>query len=430
MTTVATLTPPDLRVAPGTETRCTVTIHNRGEIVEGYHLEVLGDAANWATITPPQVQVYPGTEATAELVFRLPRGARVHATDVPFAVRVLPMERPDHVVVPEGVLRIGELAELAGELLPQTSRTRRATVHDVAIDNLGNMPTVVDLSVTDPDNALKLRPRPARMTIGPGRAAVARVHVRHRRLLWRGQPIARRFQVTAATPEGPGVALDATSVQQPVIGRWLIPAAAVLLALLMIGAGLWFGLLKPAVKSTATEAGKQAGVSAAAQELDRAGAVNSGPPEAPDSAASASGPGAGGTGPGGGASASSSTPPQVSSTLNLQRLVQDPAGGSVAQVTVRAASPNRFTIAFLHIMAPQGDTGLVEILIGNNPWQVHQLANIRDYDVHPTPPIEVPANQILRVRVSCTTVGPDRASSANSCYVNVVISGTEYRPAP
>src|SRR5688500_15038170 len=78
MTTVATLTPPDLRIAPGTETRCTVSIQNRGEIVEGYHLEVLGDAANWATVTPTQVQVYPGTQATAEVTFRLPRGAKVY----------------------------------------------------------------------------------------------------------------------------------------------------------------------------------------------------------------------------------------------------------------------------------------------------------------------------------------------------------------
>jgi hypothetical protein len=437
MTTVAMLTPPDLRLAPGTETRCIVTIHNRGEIVEGYHLEVLGDAANWATVTPPQVQVYPGTEATAEILFQLPRGAKVHATDVPFALRVLPMERPEHVVVPEGVLRIGELAELVGELLPQTSRTRRSTTHDVAIDNLGNMPTVVDLTVSDPDNALRLQPRPARMTIGPGRASVARVAVRHRRVLWRGQPVARRFQVTAATPEGPGVALDGTSVQHPLIGKWLIPAAAALLALLMLGAGLWFGLLKPAVKSAATEAGKEAG-SAAAQDLENQANVNSGPPEggggaegggAGSSGGPGGGPGSSG-GPGGaGVGPSGSAAPQVSSTLNFQRVMQDPPGGAVTQANMRAASPNRFTIAFVHIMAPQGDSGLVEILIGNNPWQVHQLANIRDYDVHPTPPIEVPANQAVRVRVTCTAVGPDRASAANACYVNVVISGTEYRPA-
>jgi hypothetical protein len=420
MTTVATLTPPELRLAPGSESRCTVTIRNRGEIVEGYHLEVLGEAAGWAIVTPPQVQVYPGTEATAEIVFRIPRGARVYATDVPFAVRVLPMERPEQVVVPEGLVRIGELAELAGELLPQTSRTRRATVHDVAIDNLGNAPVVVDLSVTDPDNALKLEPRPARMTIGPGRAALARVSVRHRRFLWRGTPVARRFQITAATPDGPGVALDGTSVQEPIIGKWLVPAAAALLALALLGAGLWFGLLKQAVKSEAGKAGTEAGTAAAKKEV-------------------ADTKGGGGPG-GGGPSESPSTPPPspaagtedkaTSTPINLQASITDAPGGNFAQATMRNPSPNRFTISYVMINAPQADSGLLQIFIGNNAWQVHNLANIRDYDVHPTPPIEVPANAIIRLRMTCNVVGPDKVSSANTCFANVVISGTEYKATP
>jgi len=426
MTTVATLSPPDLRLAPGTETRCTVTIHNRGEIVEGYHLEVLGDAANWATMKPPQVQVYPGTEATAEVLFRLPRNARVHAMDVPFAVRVLPMERPDRVVVPEGVLRIGELAELAGELLPQTSRTRRATVHDVAIDNLGNTPTLVGLTISDPDNALRIDPKPSRLPIGPGQAAVARVSVRHRKLLWRGQPIARRFQITAATPDGPGVALDGTSVQQPVLGRWMFAAAAALLALALVGAGLWFGLLRPAVKSQAEKAATEA----AAAEADTRKASAEGPATAPGGAAPggaaspspapSGSPGAGGAG----------TKPTVAAPVSLKVTINDARQGGRERVeTLRSASPNRFVIQFINIGAPQGDTGLLQIFVGRAPWMIHNLANIRDYDTHPD--IEVPPNQAVQVRVACAKSGELKASTnADSCFVNVVITGTEYRPAP
>lgn len=430
MTTVATLTPPDLRLAPGTETRCIVTIHNRGEIVEGYHLEVLGDAAQWATVTPPQVQVYPGTEATAEVTFRLPRTAKVHAADIPFAVRVLPMERPDHVVVPEGVLRIGELAELRGEMLPQTSRTRRATVHDIAIDNLGNTPTWVDLTVSDPENALKLVPRPARLTVGPGHAAVARVSVKHRRLLWRGQPVARRFQVTAATPDGPGVALDGTSVQQPVLGKWVFMAVAALLALALAGAGLWFGLLRPAVKSAASKAGKEAAQSQQGDETKPK--AQQGPAEAAGGGGASPSAGAGGGQPGAGASASAGAngvKPQATAPTNYQVAVVDAPGGSTRDVTIRAGSPNRLIISYVQIMAPQGDTGLLRILVGDAPFAVHQLANIRDYDTHPTPPIEVPPNKSIRVQLNCTTVGPLKVSSADQCYVNIVLSGTEYKPA-
>jgi hypothetical protein len=219
------------------------------------------------------------------------------------------------------------------------------------------------------------------------------------------------------------VALDGTSVQEPVIGKWLIPAAVALLALALLGAGLWFGLLKQAVKSEAGKAGKEAGTEAAQTALDKKAAAGGADPTGgggPPSAAASAGP-AGGTGTG---TATTATP------INLQAAITDAPGGNFTQVTMRNPSPNRFTISYVMVNAPQADSGLLQIFIGNNAWQVHNLANIRDYDVHPTPPIEVPPNSIIRARLTCNVVGPDKVSSANTCFANLVISGTEYKAAP
>jgi hypothetical protein len=311
-------------------------------------------------------------------------------------------------------------------MLPQTSRTRRATVHDVAIDNLGNTPTMVELSVSDPENALKLVPRPARLTVGPGHAAVARVSVKHRRLLWRGQPVARRFQVTAATPDGPGVALDGTSVQQPVLGKWVFVAVAGLLALALAGAGLWFGLLRPAVNSAASKAGKDAAEKSQEAEANKP-VANQGPAGGGSGSGASPSAGAGSNG-GNGTGASASAKPQATAPTNFQVAVVDAPGGATREITVRSANPNRFVISYVQLMAPQGDTGLLRILVGDAPFAVHQLANIRDYDTHPTPPIEVPPNKPIRVQLNCSAVGPLKVSTADQCYVNVVLSGTEYKP--
>ena len=143
MTTVATLDTQLLVLPPGGEASCELQIQNRADIVEGYRIEVLGETARWATVEPPTLTVYPGTQAGARIVFRIPRGYDVPAADVPFGVRVLPVEHPEHAVVPEATLRIGAYAETTAELVPRTSRTRRVATHDVAVDNRGNVPVRV-----------------------------------------------------------------------------------------------------------------------------------------------------------------------------------------------------------------------------------------------------------------------------------------------
>ena len=105
MTTGASIDPTILAVPPGGEASCELTVDNRSDIVEGYRLEVLGDAARWASVEPATLSVYPGGNATARVVFRIPRSSAVPAAEVPFAVRVLPVERPDTAVTAESARR-------------------------------------------------------------------------------------------------------------------------------------------------------------------------------------------------------------------------------------------------------------------------------------------------------------------------------------
>src|SRR4051812_31003195 len=125
MSTTATLDSSSVRLDPGGEAVVPVQISNTGEIVEGYHLEVLGAPAAWTQVEPESISLYPGSTTTAVIAFRPPKSAAVPAGELPFGLRVVPTEHPEEAIVTEGVVQILPWLETTAELVPRTSRGRR-----------------------------------------------------------------------------------------------------------------------------------------------------------------------------------------------------------------------------------------------------------------------------------------------------------------
>jgi hypothetical protein len=424
MTTAAVLDPPQLDLPPGGEASCLLTVRNDTDIVEGYQVEVLGDAEAWADVNPPTLRLYPGSDASVMISFRMPRTAKVAVREIPFAVRVTPMERPDNIVVPEGLLRVGALAELGGDLLPETSKARRSAQHDVAIDNTGNVPVRVTVQGSDPEEALTVRSRPVALVIPPGQAAIAQLRVKHRSWLWKGKPVPRKFRVSVTSPDVPPVLLEGTAVQRPVVGPWMWKAALALLALALIAAGLWAGLVKPAVKSAADKAAKDAvavseSQQAVAAEKSASANGNSGGSAANNQASASAGAGQGGTNPTANASAAA--------TSYYQTISVDAATGKTTKKDVSRTANTRLEISYLQLQAPQGDTATLRVLIGDQVLFPYQLYNIRIYDAHPQPAIVVPADKTLRLELQCTTPGTDPQGNAyTACRVDIQFTGSTF----
>jgi hypothetical protein len=417
MTTVATLDTNLLNLPPGGEAVCELHIQNRGDIVEGYRIEVLGDAGRFATVEPPTLTVYPGTQAGARIVFRLPRGYDVPAMDIPFGVRVLPVEHPEHAVVPEGTLRIGAYAETSAELVPRTSRTRRVATHDVAVDNRGNTPLKVALTAGDPDNALKLAVRPASMVVPAGQTAIAQVTARHRKPHWRGQPAAHAFQVEVGSEGAPPVVLDGSAIQEPVFAMWLPKLLAALAALAILLAGVWFGLLKPAVKSTAEAAAEGAAKTAIPKLVKDAGGGSTGgtggskTPPAVNTGDQPSSPPAPQPGPPSGAPSSS-------------RLDVDVANNAARSSTWTVPAGKTFRLTDVVMGNPQGDQGTIDLYAGDQQVVTMSSANFRDTDFHWVTGIVVPAGKQVKLTVTCTTAGPPLPKSApNRCRQYTAFTG-------
>jgi hypothetical protein len=181
MSTTASLDSTEVRLDPGDEMVVPLQIHNTGDIVEGYRIEVVGAPSSWALVDPPTVSLYPGDSTTATVTFRPPRSHAVPAGEQRFGVVVTPTEHPDEAVVPEGVVEVLPFLDTVAELIPHTSQGRRHGRHQVAVDNRGNVPVTTLLEGVDDGNHLEIRTKPPALTIIPGEALFAEVRGAARR---------------------------------------------------------------------------------------------------------------------------------------------------------------------------------------------------------------------------------------------------------
>lgn len=406
MTTVATLDRAPVAVIPGDEAVCLLEVRNNGSIVESYTVEVVGEPAAWTTAVPPAISVYPGTAEQVALHFAPPRSAAVLAGERAYAVRVTPAEHPDQVEVPEATIEILPFVETTAEIVPRTSKGRWGARHEVSVVNQGNIPVPVTVTGADPDNQLRLGIRPETLTVGPGQAEFVRVGVRSRRLRWRGHPVTLPFQVAVAPETAPVTSLDAATVQTPLLPRNLGRIVAALLVLVLIGAGLWFSLLRPAVKSLAKEA-TQEQLGPIEKKADEANAnakravdkVNAGASPTPTPTAGGDSAGGAGTVPDG-------------ATAFASRL--QASGGTGATHTGQYTVPagKTFVLTDIILQNPQGDEGRLDLVVNGSTLLTVALNNFRDLDYHMVSPIDVPAGKVVTLKVTCQKAGAQLAGSS------------------
>ncbi|GGP52535.1 hypothetical protein GCM10010231_24480 [Streptomyces sindenensis] len=441
MTTSAELASPTVTVSPGGTATTTLTVRNDGDIVEAYSLAVVGDCAAWTTVEPARVSLYPGTSETVTLTFAPPRSHEVRAGETPLAVRVLPAERPESVVVPESTVTVEPFHELRAELEPRRRRGWLGARFRTAVQNRGNTPVDVALTGRQDGEDLRLAFTPDKKRLEPGESAEVALKVRARKLIWFGEPVTWPFEVlaaeggeadaeagTAAEAGQPGEAepLPGEFAQIPVLPKWLLIVLAALLALLLA----WFALVRPAVRSTA----EQAGTKAAQEETERGKEQGSAPPGGAENPAGGQGRGTGpdGTGPGGAGSGPDSPGggggtggsgggggEQASRTIDVQT-----RAGATGEGTYKVPAGKVFRVTDVVVANFQGDEGLVTISFGENKITTIALETFRNQDYHWVTPIQVPENAAVTASVTCAKPGtPATGTQASGCHQVLNVSG-------
>lgn len=433
MTTTATLDPTPVTLDPGGVAAVPLQIHNSGTIVEGYHLEVVGPIGAWASVEPADVTLYPDTSATATVTFFPPRSAAVPAGELRYGVRVVPTEHPEQAVVPEGSVEVLPFNDTTAELVPRTSHGRRAARVRVAVDNRGNLPLTASLRASDQAQLLSFDVRPTIASVTSGQAVFVDLRIQPAQLIWRGQPRTLPYTVVVDPRDGTSVTLDGTYVQDPVLPRWLLRALLVALAVLLVLAALWFGLVRQEVRSAA-----QAAVQAQVEEAETKAEEAEVKAEEASAAAEEAGAAAGT------AATSAQNAGQALEDVRVlvpaePTLVETPVAERL-RVTTAGSGEDTFTIPAdgtlqltdIVLSNPQGDFGRVVVEIGDRQLFDSALENFRDLDYHFVTPIVGGAGEALTMTVQCHTVGapPGLSPAPDECDTSMFYGGLMLTPPP
>ncbi|MEU9315728.1 hypothetical protein [Streptomyces sp. NPDC048295] len=438
MSLTASLDDSSVTAAPGEQTAIPLRILNSGSTVEEYRFEVIGACAAWSAVEPATLSLYPGDSQTVSLMLRPPRDSTVLAGETPFGIRVVPTSEQGDTVVPEGRVTVLPFTETTAELVPRSSHGAWRGRHRLAVDNRGNAPVTVRLGAQSGTERARVSFAADTLRIEPGRAEFGTVRIRPAKRVWRGIPVTHPFQLVATpdvaedqAPVAP-VVVDGSYQQEPILPRWL-PRALITAAVLLIAlVGLWYALLRPAVKSAAREAVTPDVVrSAAAAEKSKA-------PDKSGSGGASSGGASSGGGDSSGANGGSPKPSPSASPgtgsdagaaapTSAQVQVRDSVGGgSNTSTALQVPAGHTFQLTDIVVQNPQGDAGTLVVSSGRDaPVLRLALENFRDSDYHFVTPILVPAKGKVTMTVDCRKVGkPVNAPTPSRCSESLFLGGT------
>ncbi len=429
MTTVAVLEQETVSLGAGEHASLPLEVRNDGDTVEDYHLELVGVPAQWTSIDHSDFTLYPGTSTVATLDVHPPRSSEVPAGQLRFGIRVIPVDHPEDSVVPEAVVEVLPYLETTAELVPHTSRGRLGGTHQVAVDNRGNIPVTVLLTLTDPGQLLRESPTGSAVTVQPGRAVFTEVRVKPAARLWRGTPRTIPFTVTVSPQDSPSVALEGAHLQEPLFPPWLGKALLALLALLLALAALWYWLLRPAIESAAKEAAAESigapavQASTSAQSAEEAqGQAATSAEQAAASAAKAEKAEKVASGP---------PPPKTVTAPFSGRLAVETTGGKTNADSYAVGDGQSLSLTDFVLENSQGDEGLLRVTVNGTVILEQALESFRTTDYHFVSPFVAPGKAEVTMTIVCRRVGapPGVSPAPKTCSNAVTFGGPLTKPA-
>jgi hypothetical protein len=403
MGALVTLSEKSIEVLPGAVATCTVTVKNTGTVVDQFTIDILGDPAAWTAAEPASLSLFPGTEEATTVFFRPPRAAGTPTGELPFGVRARSREDPAGSAVEEGVLVVGAYQDTFAELVPRTSRGSRGATHELAVDNRGNSRLNATVTAGDQDQLLGFDVEPPGLVVDAGSAGFAKIRVKPRQRFWRGQPKTRAFKVAVQGEGGSPILLDGSLLQEAVLPRWLIPALLAALAAVVALAVIWLMFLQPAIKSAATSALEDAGITPLPTGAAGGGGGGGATPTAAITTAPVTPePTPAPTPPPGETPTPSPTPPPPPVAEGV------PADGRLSFDGTYPSSRKFDSVYYLTDLVfanPSGKSGTLKLKRGALDLITLRLQNFRDLDFHYVTPIVVRPDEALTLVVKCDGSG-------------------------
>jgi pSer/pThr/pTyr-binding forkhead associated (FHA) protein/uncharacterized protein YraI len=213
-------------VAPGSVTTATLTLQNRGTVVDEFVIQVAGVPADWVRLSKDRVPLLPNAQEQVTVSFQPPRRAEAVAADHRFTLTVASREHRTSVSVP-GVVKVLPYQGFALTLQP----VRSSRDFQLIALNQGNAPVSFNLTGSDDERSLLYQFAQPTITLAPGQTLNVALAVTPRVAPRIGTRETRAFSVLAqpATPaSGPEARASGQLIIRPPIPIWLIPLAIIL----------------------------------------------------------------------------------------------------------------------------------------------------------------------------------------------------------
>jgi hypothetical protein len=234
---------PAAPVAPGSVVTATITIQNRGAVVDEFVVRVAGVPGNWVRLSKERVPLLPGAQEQVTLTFQPPRRAEAVATDHRFTVSVISREHHTGINV-QGILRVLPYQGFVMHLQPVRSRRD----FQVVAQNQGNAPVTYQLSAVDDEQSLLYHFGQPALTLQPGETTEVPLSVTPKVKPSIGARETRAFNVVGTAADQTGATEVRASGQliiRPPIPLWLIPLVVLLMLCLCIGSAAAYIQLCP-----------------------------------------------------------------------------------------------------------------------------------------------------------------------------------------
>ncbi|HEY4607750.1 MAG TPA: hypothetical protein VIH06_01055, partial [Ilumatobacteraceae bacterium] len=244
----------DVEVVPGTSAVFQLTIANLGDTTETFSLGPVGLAAGWTTIRPGSVTLFGGSHEVVDVEVQPPLLPSTTAGPTALTVRIVPQSNPDDVGSSETTLQIGPTYTRRLHMLQPALRARRTAVYEMMLENQGNTQASCRLHLLDPTGRIDGDFDPPAAGVEPGASSLIRLKVHANRLQWERRSRTVQFTIDADQPGAPTASAPVTFVQASMIPERLFGRLLAALVTLAVLAGVWFGLVKPAIDDAADKA--------------------------------------------------------------------------------------------------------------------------------------------------------------------------------
>ena len=236
-------------------------------------------------------------------------------------------------------------------MLQPALRARRTAVYEMMLENQGNTQASCRLHLLDPTGRVDGDFDPPAVGVEPGASSLIRLKVHANRLQWERRSRTVQFTIDADQPGCPTASAPVTFVQASMVPERLFSRLLALLVTAAALGGLWFGMVKPAIRNAADDA--------VAEQLPAAissTSVVAAPVISNDSVP-----------------ATTSVPQAVNEGTLFSKLLAPAApAGQTASVTVDVPAGSTFQLTDFALQNPDKDAGLAVLLNGST--EIYKLS--------------------------------------------------------